>query len=516
MAKRLQLGIYFSYNFINIVEQQDKKVVNFAKIPCVFEEAKFDLSKIVMDEVKIVNLIKEELSRNNITSRDAVLGILSRDLIIRFFEVPMVPHAELEATVGFESRKYIPFKLEELVFDFQHSVDRKSKKIRVLFIAIRRDLLDKYVSILEQAGLNIKAIEPVFISTLRLLKLTKNIDVRSPVAIVEADFDMEYGDITAIEDLYPRFSRDLNLKVQTENGTVSKEDRLFKLVNEIRISLDYCRRQFSSNPINISKVILLSNELMVGSVDVLSKELDMPIISVNIKEEMASICNNLDLELAKAYGLSLRDSVTFPLKIDLFVKAKVSAIAKEEFEDEAFKKVFSQIDKNFLIKNVLVSLAVIFAVYFLSVLQIKVHENKLGEMKKQRTAVSFVPDIQTATYQSLKEVEGDYSNKIFALNNLARNKAYFTDKLSALAILRKKGIWVTGISFKDGDTGQNLVFQGMVYLGDEKEEFDTANNFLLELKKSKVFSNFKKISMGSFSRGALGEYLVSNFDVYCE
>ncbi|MDP1852687.1 MAG: pilus assembly protein PilM [Candidatus Omnitrophota bacterium] len=516
MVKKSQLGIYFSYNFINIVEQQDKKVVNFAKIPCIFEEAKFDLGKIVMDEVKIVNLIKEELSRNNIPGRDAVLGLLSRDLIIRFFEVPMVPRTELEATVGFESRKYIPFKLEELIFDFQHSVDRKSKKIRVLFIAIRRDLLDKYVSILEQAGLNIKAIEPVFISTLRLLKSTKNIDVKNPVAIVEADFDAEYGDITVIEDLYPRFSRDLNLKIQSEKETVPKEDMLFKLVNEIRISLDYCRRQFSSDPINISKVILLSNEFMVGSVETLSKELDMPIISVNIREEMASICANLDLELAKSYGLSLRDSVSFPLKIDLFIKFKSLTVIKEEFEEDALKKVISQVDKTFLIKNVLVSLAMIFAVYFLSVMQVKIHENKLGEMKKKRSALNFVPDIQSVTYQSLKEVEGDYSNKIFALNNLARNKIYFTDKFSALAILRKKGIWITGISFKDSDTKQELAFQGLVYLGGEKEEFDVANNFLSELKKNKAFSNFKKISMGSFSRGALGEYLASNFDVYCE
>lgn len=522
MTKNPQLGIYFSYNFINIVEQQDSRVFNFAKVPCIFEESKFDLSRVVIDEVKIVNLIKEELSKNNIINRGAILALLSRDIIIRFFEVPIVPRAEIEPTIGFEARKYIPFKLEELIFDFKFSIDKANKKIAVIFVAVKRDLLEKYISILEQAGFNIIAIEPVFLSVLRVLKLTKKIEAKHPVAIIDVDFKAERGEITVIENFYPRFSRELNLQLQAEKEAPSKEDILDKLIKEIRISLDYCRRQFSSNPININKLVLLSNDGLAESVDALSKELEIPAASLDLKANIVSADKNFDLELTKAYGASLSDAISFPLKIDLFARIKSAGAAKEDLDEGIIKKVFLEIDKIFIIKNMLVLLLVVFIVYLSGFTQIKAYDSKLKKAGEISEMLSSIPGIKSTTYPELKKVEEEYNKKIFLVNNMTENKIWFVRNLSALAKLREKGLWITNIDFQDNDRMRRLALQGSVYLGNEQEEFAALDRFLSKLKKDASFVNFKSISLGSFSRRAVaGEpdkegYSVSNFDVTCE
>lgn len=523
MGKKTLLGVYFSDNFINIVEQKGGKVVNFAKVACGLEPGKGLLSRTVVDETRLVAAVKEEVLKANILSHDAVLALQNRDLVVRFFEIPIVPNNEIASAVGFEAKKYIPFKLEELIFDFQTRIDRKAKKITVFFVAVKRDVIDRYVSILEQVGFKIAAIEPAFLSTLRTLKSAdKALNVKAPVAVVDINLALEQANITVVENFYPCFNRDLNLKTQPEKETAESADVLPKLISEVRISLDYCRRQFPLSPININKIMLLSSGDLSGWAETVSKELEITASHVNIQDKFLSLGQAFDAELVKAYGVSLRDSVVFPVKVDLFAKlkaplslSKLEAIAQVASAKYAFLNILSEIDKPFLALNLLGLTAVIFFTYILGIRQVAVYKNELTGIKEIRETVPSVANIQSLTYSELEQLGALFDKKIALLADLGHKRAYFTDKLSVVPALIQKGLWLESFNFEEIDNLQRLTFKGSAYLNNERDEFSAINRFLSELKKAKEFSDFKDISLGPLSHSQIGDYYVTDFEINC-
>ncbi|MFQ5680609.1 MAG: pilus assembly protein PilM [Candidatus Omnitrophota bacterium] len=520
MSKKSCIGIYFSDNFVNIVEQQDGKVFNFVKAPCVLDSIQDANGQTVVEETRIVNLIKSELLKNNIITRDVVLALLNKEVIVRFFDIPLVSQSEIESTVGFEIKKYIPFKLDKLVFDFQVKVDKKAKKINILFVGIKTETLDKYISVLEQAELKIVAIEPAFISTLRVLKLANKIDAKGASAVVDIHDHLDRGDITIVDNLYPRFSRDLNLNAPREGQDADegpRKDMLPKLINEIKISLDYCRRrQAAARPLKINKLILLSVDDKNEWVEQLHSALEIPVTTVSIQKNISSQKEGFDLELSQAYGVSLRGVVGFPLNIDLFSRANLSA-EEDDYSDEVsvMRRLNSQLDRNFLAGNIIVFFVLIFAVHLFGLRQSMVYNDKLKSLKINRRPVAAL-DVNAVSYDKLKEAEKDYAQKISVLSNLDKRRDYFAPKLSAIAALRPEGLWLTQIDYSQkANDRRELILSGLVYLRDEQKEFSAVNGFLTSLQKNSAFSGFSGISLLSMSRKKVRKYDLTGFRIRC-
>ena len=120
------LGIYFGTNSIGLAEVSNKKLVNNVVIP---QSSMFsgDFEEKVPTDVKIVALIKDALRTSRINVDRGTICISGQDLIIRTFEIPRLPSNELQSAINFEAKKYIPFKLEDLIYDFQVESDQRCK-----------------------------------------------------------------------------------------------------------------------------------------------------------------------------------------------------------------------------------------------------------------------------------------------------------------------------------------------------------------------------------------------------
>lgn len=517
MIKKQRLGIYFSHDFINIAEETNGKLSNFFKVPGIFlKDIRSMTNQTVAQEAKFINPIKEELKNNNVATRDTVLTLPGEDLVVRFFDIPLVIKSEIASTISFEVKKYIPFRIEEITFDFQAKIDKKAKKISVLFIGVKKEIIDRYISLLEQVGLNIIAVEPAFLSLLRALKLS-NMEAKLPFAVLDVDAQAEIGEITVIENFYPRFSRELDLRVSADDKQADSAGyALNKLVNEVRISLDYCRRQFMSETIYTSRIFFLDGAQAAAWSETLNKELDVPTAVFDIQTGLGLADKGLDLGLVRAYGASMLDTASLPLKINLFNKISAAAATKEDAKIESLlKKIDLQIDKGYLFIIALVTIGVISAVYFFGLIRLNNYSNKLNDLKKARENTTLLAKISSLSYDELEGLKDEYDKKLIALENLKKGRVYFTHKFSLLAAVRQKGMWLTSLIFNDNI--KTMDFEGLVYLGDEKEEFYAVNRFLSELKQAKEFSNFKDISLVSLSRGKHGEknYYITNFSISC-
>jgi len=48
----------------------------------------------------------------------AMAGLPSESVVIRYFQMPAIPPHERKMAIAFEAKKYLPFKLEDIVSDF--------------------------------------------------------------------------------------------------------------------------------------------------------------------------------------------------------------------------------------------------------------------------------------------------------------------------------------------------------------------------------------------------------------
>ncbi|MDP2830794.1 MAG: pilus assembly protein PilM, partial [Candidatus Omnitrophota bacterium] len=241
------LGIYFGIKDINLVETNGNKILNNIRLP----HPKLEISELeekIPTDVRIIALLKDTFRSYRIKANDATFCISGQDLVIRTFEIPLLPQSELRGGVSFEAKKYIPFKLEDLDYDFQVLFNKKNKTSLVLFVGIKKEILASYISFAKQLNLKINALEYSAFSVLRFLKLAGFSDAG---VIASLCFDLNSEDeasFTVFENGFSLFSRDFDFAGEpagfeqtAESDLIQKQD---KLKNEIRISFDYYKRKF--------------------------------------------------------------------------------------------------------------------------------------------------------------------------------------------------------------------------------------------------------------------------------
>ena len=311
------LGIYFGPKIINLVETSGKKILNNIQIQrSMF--APSDLEPQVSDEVKIVALFNEEFRKNKIEVKEANICLSGKDLIIRTFEIPQLPADELSNGVNFEVKKYIPFKVEDLVADFQAVNDKITRRNQILYVGIKKETLEKYFSIASQLNIKVNTIEHSVFSLLRFLRLT-NFNSRGVVAVFNVDYlEEDEANFIILENGFPLFSRDIVISGGPEEMHRPQENSpgmlLEKLKTEIRISLDYYNRTFLAK--KISKVYLVTNNDLRADLETFFKDMSLPVNSIDISKYVPR--NQVfSLGMVKGCGCSISKIIKSELKINL-------------------------------------------------------------------------------------------------------------------------------------------------------------------------------------------------------
>ena len=312
----MAVGLYFGSKAINMVETRGKKILNNVRIPTSLVSTS-SLDDKVPEEVKLVALFKEELRKNRIESKDATIVLSGVDLIIRTFEMPVLPVNELASAVFFEARKYIPFKIEELVADFQVRLVKPARLYLVMFMGIRVDTLEKYFSILNQCGIKMDSIEYSAFSILRLVELC-GLREKGIIGVINFDSqEEEEADFTVIENGFPVFGRDMRFSTRLADTAKGAEDKgmIFeKLKTEIRISLDYYSHKFPNK--RIEKMFLVGNQQTRSVIEEFARKLDLTFGYVDTSR-IPGVPAGFSLGFFKAYSSTLSPLVKTKVTLDI-------------------------------------------------------------------------------------------------------------------------------------------------------------------------------------------------------
>ncbi|MDP2753678.1 MAG: pilus assembly protein PilM, partial [Nitrospirota bacterium] len=425
------LGVYFGPKIITLVETKGKKISNTVQIKRSLISPG-ELEEKIPDEVKIVALFKDELRKNNIDAKEAVICLSGKDLIIRTFEIPVMPANELVNIINFEVKKYIPFKVEDLIADFQTKLDKVSRRNQILYVGIKKEVLYKYLSVMAELNIKVISIEYSAFSFLRFLKLTK-FNNNGIVGIINMDLAEEDEiNFIILDNGFPLFSRDITLTAGGSEELPKAQEAasglvLEKIKNEIRISLDYYHRKFPAK--KIGRTYFVANAEHRSDLEGFLKEISLPAQFIETAKAI-EIRKPFSLGIIKSYGSSLLKIIKTDFRINILVpKAKPAIkVQKEGAAEFGLSALLSglKVDSRFIALGLFICLLVFGLGFFRKFpLQRELNQILLDRPKALK-------DKGNVPLSELVTLDSEMEKQASVLNKLISKQPYFTEALAAL------------------------------------------------------------------------------------
>jgi len=118
------------------------------------------------DKEKIINILKEELMKNNVREKDLYVTLETKDFFLRIMEFPSIPMKELRENIIYELEELYSFREDSMNLSFAILSSNKDKT-RVLVSTFPRVIIDSLKELSEKLKLNLKYIEVSSLSALR-------------------------------------------------------------------------------------------------------------------------------------------------------------------------------------------------------------------------------------------------------------------------------------------------------------------------------------------------------------
>lgn len=119
------------------------------------ELANFACTKIG-NQNETIFAIREIIRRSAFKTKRCVTSVSGRSVIVRYVNMAQMAEGDLKQAIRFEADKYIPFEVDEVVMDTQilePEIGDGSGEMKVLLVAVRKNLIEEHLHLLQEAGL---------------------------------------------------------------------------------------------------------------------------------------------------------------------------------------------------------------------------------------------------------------------------------------------------------------------------------------------------------------------------
>lgn len=152
--KRQVVGCDVGSSAIKIVELKPLKNDEFqlvhAAVADLSPEAIVDGA--IMDSSLVVEALTGLISENGIKNTKFGGSLSGHSVIIKKIQLPSMTEAELAESIQWEAEQYIPFDINDVNLDYVVLETGGSDSMDVLLVAVKRDRINDYTSVVVQAG----------------------------------------------------------------------------------------------------------------------------------------------------------------------------------------------------------------------------------------------------------------------------------------------------------------------------------------------------------------------------
>ncbi len=300
---------------------------------------------VIMDSGTVISAIQQIFTENQIKTKDVVVAVSGHSVIVKKVRITKMKPEELEEAIPFEAEQYVPYAIEDVNLDFQvlENTDPGATDMDVLLVAVKKDIINDYLSIISTAGLNAVVVDVDAFALENAFELAYELDRDQVVGLV--NLGAAVMNINILQGGFSEFTRDsplggnrytesiqkmlglsyeqaetLKLGGEVDGRTFQDAQPAIDMVNaevagEIRRSFDFFRS--SSHSDTIHRVILSGGcARLPGLVEYLAENLEISFevanplrkIKVDPKKFNAEQLEMIAPQLAVSVGLALRQA----------------------------------------------------------------------------------------------------------------------------------------------------------------------------------------------------------------
>lgn len=164
------LGVDIGTSSIKVVELSGEKErpklenYGFSLPPASLETFRtFKENALSLSTNKISQTLVAVLKEAGISSNQSTFAIPDFSSFFTNFKLPPMTEKEIPRAVHFEARRHVPLPLSEVALDWSILEKEPSKErasIKILLVAVPREVINQYKEIARLTGLNVQALEP--------------------------------------------------------------------------------------------------------------------------------------------------------------------------------------------------------------------------------------------------------------------------------------------------------------------------------------------------------------------
>jgi type IV pilus assembly protein PilM len=330
--KKDVVGLDIGCSSIKLVElKEDKngfKLQNLAISPLPPEAI---VDGALMDSVTIIDTIRDMITSSRTKTKDVVTSVSGHSVIVKKISLPLMTEAELEESIQWEAERYIPFDINDVNIDFQifGSTSENPEVMDVVLVAAKKDIINDYVSVIMESGLNPVIIDIDSFALENMLAM--NYEIAKEDAIAIANVGASITNMNIIKNNISAFTRDIfkggnqvteeiqrqlhvdhdeaeKIKVGTKVDLTSQPiiQNVLKaasesLAIEIGNSLDFF--QSTTTYVKIAKIYLSGGGSKIKDFDIiLQQQIGIPVEVVNPFKKIDYSGKNFDMEYLREIG----------------------------------------------------------------------------------------------------------------------------------------------------------------------------------------------------------------------
>jgi len=163
----------------------------------------------LMDSVTIIDAIRQLVADSKAKTRDVITSVSGHSVIVKKITLPLMSDSELEESIQWEAERYIPFDINEVNIDFQifGSSSENPEVMDVVLVAAKKDIINDYVSVIIESGLNPIIIDVDAFAIENMLSVNYELEKDETVAM--ANVGASITNINILKNNMTAFTRDI-------------------------------------------------------------------------------------------------------------------------------------------------------------------------------------------------------------------------------------------------------------------------------------------------------------------
>ena len=162
----------------------------------------------LMDSVTIIDTVRD-LVTSNTKTKDVVTSVSGHSVIVKKISLPFMSETELKESIQWEAERHIPYDINDVNIAFQilGSGTENPDLMDVILAAAKKDIINDYVSVIMESGLNPVVIDIDSFAIENMLGINYDIGKEEIVAIVNVGAGVT--NINILKNNMSAFTRDI-------------------------------------------------------------------------------------------------------------------------------------------------------------------------------------------------------------------------------------------------------------------------------------------------------------------